>query len=200
MSPLNNEEQSFLVSLARKSLEAAVRAGPARVVSVAVADIPSALAAPGSAFVTLHAMGARPALRGCVGFLDRSRPLYKTVMDAAAAAALHDTRFPPVSPQELNGLTIEISVLSPFRKVRPEEIEVGVHGLTITQGAARGLLLPQVAVERNWTAMRFLEETCKKAGLGPGAWRSGARIEAFTAQIFGELDRETAPKEGSRQP
>jgi AmmeMemoRadiSam system protein A len=200
MSPLNNEQQGHLLSLARKSLEAAVRAGTTRVVPVAVAEIPSALAAPGSAFVTLHAMVSPPALRGCVGFLDRSRPLYKAVMDAAAAAALHDTRFRPVSPEELSGLAIEISVLSVFWKVRPEEIEVGVHGLAITQGDVRGLLLPQVAVERNWTAMRFLEETCRKAGLEPGAWRWGARIEAFTAQIFGELDRESSPQEGSGRP
>jgi AmmeMemoRadiSam system protein A len=200
MSPLNNERQDLLLSLARKSLEAAVRAGSTRLAPLSVAEIPSELAAPGSAFVTLHAMGTPPALRGCVGFLDRTRPLYKTVMDAAAAAALNDTRFPPVSPEELGGLSIEISVLSLFRKVRPEEIKVGVHGLAITLGAARGLLLPQVAVERNWTAMRFLEETCRKAGLEPGAWRAGARIEAFTAQIFGELDRQAASQKDSGRP
>ena len=200
MSPLNNEQQDLLLGLARKSLEAAVRAGSTRVVPLAVAEIPSALAVPGSAFVTLHAMGTPPALRGCVGFLDRSRPLYKTVMDAAAAAALRDTRFRAVTPEELAGLSIEISVLSHFWKVRPEEIAVGVHGLAITQDAARGLLLPQVAVERNWTAMRFLDEACRKAGLAPGAWRSGAQIEAFTAQIFAEGKREAAPKERFTRP
>ena len=200
MSPLNNEQQELLLRLARTSLEASVRAGSMCVVPIAAEDIPAALTAPGSAFVTLHSMGTPPALRGCVGFLERSRPLYKTVMEAAAAAALHDTRFPPVAPQELPGLAMEISVLSPFRKLLAEEIEVGVHGLSITQGSARGLLLPQVAVERNWTAMRFLEETCRKAGLEPGAWRAGARIEAFTAQIFGELDRQAASQKDSGRP
>jgi AmmeMemoRadiSam system protein A len=193
MSPLNNEHQDRLLGLARKSLEAAVRAQSTRVVSLAVAEIPSALAEAGSAFVSLHVLGTPPALRGCVGFLDRSKPLYQTVMEAAAAAALRDTRFPPVAPHELAGLSIEISVLSSFFNVGPEEIQVGVHGLVITLGARRGLLLPQVAVERNWTALRFLEETCRKAGLEPGAWRSGARIEVFTAQIFAEGKREAAP-------
>ena len=199
MSPLNNEEQRLLLSLARISLEAAVRAGAPRPVPVNATEIPSALAAPGSAFVTLHAMGPPPKLRGCVGFLDRSRPLYRVVMDAAAAAALHDTRFPPVSPEELSGLTIEISVLSPFRAASPEEIEIGVHGLLVTKGAARGLLLPQVAAERNWSAVRFLDETCRKAGLPPGAWRSGARIEVFSAQIFAESDSLNNPNQSTER-
>src|SRR5438309_1472525 len=101
MSPLNNEEQRLLLTLARSSLEAAVRSGAVRAVPVSDVEFPPALLAPGSAFVTLHSKGPPLALRGCVGFLDRSRPLYQIVMDAAAAAALHDTRFPPVSPEEL---------------------------------------------------------------------------------------------------
>ena len=177
-----------------------MRAGSARVLPDVIPEIPPSLAAPGSAFVTLHTLETPPALRGCVGFLERSRPLYKSVIDAAAAAALHDTRFPPVSPEELAGLTIEISVLSPFRNVRPEEIKVGVHGLAVTRGAARGLLLPQVAVERNWNAMRFLAETCRKAGLEPDAWRSGAQVEAFTAQIFAEGKNEPTPRKRFTHP
>lgn len=204
MSPLNIEHQNRLLSLARESLEAAVRARSTRAVSPAVAEIPSVLAESGSAFVSLHLLGTPPALRGCVGFLDRSIPLYQTVMQAAAAAALRDTRFPPVAPHELARLTIEISVLSSFCNVRPEEIEVGIHGLVVSLGARRGLLLPQVAVERNWTALRFLEETCRKAGLEPGAWRSGARLEAFTAQVFAErsadVDREARLSERFTRP
>ena len=189
MSPLDNEQQALLLALARKSLEAAVRAGSAVAVPVATAEIPAVLAAPGNAFVTLHTTRNPPALRGCVGFLDGSRPLYKTVMDAAAAAALHDSRFLQVTPLELGRLAIEISVLSPFMEVLcPEDIQVGIHGLAVTLGAARGLLLPQVAVDRKWSARRFLEETCKKAGLDPGRWLAVARIEAFTAQIFAEYE------------
>ena len=83
-------------------------------------------------------------------------------------------------------MKLEISVLSSFRAVRPEEIQVGAHGLMVSQDRARGLLLPQVAVERHWDRDRFLEETCRKAGLPPDAWRRGATIERFTAEVFRE--------------
>ena len=165
--------------LARRSLEAAVRGERMEAPLV----FPPALGNPGGAFVTLHRNGS---LRGCVGYILPVKPLYKTVMEAAAAAALHDTRFPEVIPDELSGLEVEISVLSPCQEVRLEEIQVGVHGLMVSQGFARGLLLPQVAVERDWTPLRFLEETCRKAGLPPAAWRRGAKIEAFTAEVFSE--------------
>jgi len=135
------------------------------------------------AFVSLHKQGL---LRGCIGYVHALHPLYRTVMEAAAAAALHDPRFPPVRPAELPDVHLEISVLSPFRTVRAEEIQVGAHGLLIAQERKQGLLLPQVAVEHQWDRERFLEETCRKAGLAPDAWRRGATIEAFTAEVFGE--------------
>lgn len=183
MFPLSSDEKSFLLRLARKSLEAAVCGEKVE----APQNIPAVLETPASAFVTLH---ERASLRGCVGFLDSRNPLYRTVIEAAKAAALNDARFSPVSPGELWGLVVEISVLSSFqsvRSVRPEEIQVGIHGLVVTRGSARGLLLPQVAVERNWTALRFLEETCRKAGLESEAWRRGALIQTFTAEVFSEL-------------
>ena len=88
--------------------------------------------------------------------------------------------------REVNGLNLEISVLSPLSDIAPENIEVGRHGLVISRGALRGLLLPQVAVQWKWDREQFLEETCRKAGLPPDAWRQGARIQAFTAQVFEE--------------
>ncbi len=179
MSPLTNDEKGFLLRLARTSLHAAV----SRLRAEAPAVVPGALEEPGSAFVTLH---QHAALRGCVGYLGSRYPLYKTVMEAAAAAALRDTRFAPVTPDEIATLEVEISVLSVFQETSADEIQVGVHGLVVSLGAARGLLLPQVAVERNWDVVRFLEETCRKAGLPPRAWREGARIEVFTAEVFGE--------------
>jgi AmmeMemoRadiSam system protein A len=179
MFRLTNDEKSFLLRLARRSLEAAVCGSRAE----APAGVPAALEDPGSAFVTLHQQAL---LRGCVGFLGFRNPLYQAVMEAAASAALHDTRFRPVTPREISTLEVEISVLSRFWQATPEQIEVGVHGLMVSRGAARGLLLPQVAVERNWTVLRFLEETCRKAGLPPQAWREDAKIEAFTAEVFGE--------------
>ena len=179
MSPLTDDEKRFLLGLARRSLEASVR-GEKR---TRPQEVPPRLESPAGAFVTLHEKGH---LRGCIGYIQATHPLVRTVMEATEAAALHDPRFPPVQPAELPDVKLEISVLSPFRAVRPEEIQVGVHGLMISQHHARGLLLPQVALEHHWDRERFLEETCRKAGLPPDAWRSGATIEAFTAEVFGE--------------
>ena len=179
MSPLTDDEKRFLLRLARGSLEASVRGEK----PVLPREVPPILAAPAGVFVTLHEKGI---LRGCIGYIQVTHPLHRTVMEAAEAAALHDPRFPPVQSAELPYVKLEISVLSPFRAVSPEEIQVGVHGLMITQHHARGLLLPQVALEHQWDRERFLEETCRKAGLPLDAWRRGATIEAFTAEVFGE--------------
>ena len=177
---LTNEEKRFLLRLARKSLEAAVCG---EMLDVPL-EYPASLAVPGSAFVTLH---LHSRLRGCVGYVHPPlKPLYQTVIDAAAAAALRDTRFPQVRPSELTDIEIEISVLSPSWEVRPDGIQVGVHGLIVSKGWERGLLLPQVAIERQWTSSQFLKETCRKAGLSPDAWQHGAKIEVFTAEVFSE--------------
>lgn len=176
---LSDSERRLLLSLARRSLEAAVRQEP----RPAPPEVPGVLEARLGVFVSLH---KKAELRGCIGYVQATLPLYRTVMDAAAAAALRDSRFPPVQPPELPDVELEISVLSVLRAVHPDEIEVGAHGLMITQDHARGLLLPQVAVARQWDRARFLEETCRKAGLPPDAWRRGAIIESFTAEVFRE--------------
>ena len=184
MFPLTSDEKCLLLRLARQSLQAAVCGGTMNPLQ----DISTALAKPAGAFVTLH---EQDALRGCVGFIAALKPLYQTVIEAAAASALHDTRFRPVTPDELATLKIEIYVLSDFCEASLNRIQVGVHGVMVSRGNARGLLLPQVAVERKWTALRFLEETCRKAGLPPGAWKQGAKIELFTAEVFSERSLET---------
>ena len=185
MSPLTDDERRFLLQWARRSLEAAVCGNALGEEKPLPTAVPSRLDAPACAFVSLHKKGH---LRGCIGYVHATRSLCRTVMEAAAAAASRDPRFPPVQPSELPDLDLEISVLSPFRLVRPEEIEVGTHGLMITQDRHHGLLLPQVAFEHQWDREQFLEETCRKAGLAPDAWRRGATIEAFTADVFrGEL-------------
>ena len=179
MSPLTDDEKRFLLRLARRSVEACVRSEKRE----QPPEVPPRLETPGGAFVSLHERGN---LRGCIGYVQTIHPLYRAVMEAAEAAALRDPRFPPVQTAELPRLALEISVLSPFRRVRPEEIKVGIHGLMITERGARGLLLPQVALEHHWERERFLEETCRKAGLPRDAWQRGAKIEAFTAEVFSE--------------
>ncbi len=181
MLPLSEADQQLLLRLAREALEEGVRQH-----RLSDLDPPAApaLAEPCGAFVSLH-KGAR--LRGCIGYVEALKPLWLTVRECALAAALRDPRFDPVEPEELPSLRLEISVLSPMEEIQPDQVEVGRHGLLISRGYQRGLLLPQVAVEWGWDRERFLEETCLKAGLPPDAWRHGAKVQGFTAQVFEEL-------------
>jgi AmmeMemoRadiSam system protein A len=125
-------------------------------------------------------------LRGCVGYVLPTCPVYRAVAETARAAAFDDNRFPPVTREEAPHLAIELSILSPPQSIELEEIEIGRHGLLISRQGRRGLLLPQVPVEHAWDRTIFLEQTCRKAGLPPDAWQKGATIEAFTAEVFGE--------------
>jgi uncharacterized protein len=137
------------------------------------------------AFTTLYVRGD---LRGCVGYALPVAPLYRTVVETARGAAFEDTRFPALGPEELCELEVSLSVLSPLRPIQPERVEVGRHGLLVSLGPRRGLLLPQVPIEHGWERITFLEQTCHKAGLPPTAWQEGATLEAFTAEIFGDRD------------
>jgi uncharacterized protein len=141
------------------------------------------LAEPRGAFTTLHLRGR---LRGCIGYVFPSDSLYKTVADTARAAAFDDPRFEAVSPAEAPDLKVEISVLSPLLPMQPDEVIVGKHGLVVSLGNRRGLLLPQVAVEWDWDREAFLAQTCLKAGLPADAWLRGAELQGFTAEVFGE--------------
>ena len=126
-------------------------------------------------------------LRGCVGVPEPLYRLDQAVARAAVAAAVHDRRFDPVVPSELPGLSLHVSVLGDLCPIEPGAVEVGVHGLVIRCEGHSGLLLPQVAAERGWDRERFLDETCRKAGLSPGTWRQpGCEVLAFTATVFGE--------------
>jgi AmmeMemoRadiSam system protein A len=139
------------------------------------------------AFTTLHLHGH---LRGCVGYIIAAHSLWRTVAETAVAAAFDDSRFGAVKRDEAALLEIEISVLSLIFPIRPEEVIVGVHGLLVSEGMNRGLLLPQVPIEQGWDRETFLDQTCIKAGLPPGAWRQHAQLQAFTAEVFGENDPE----------
>ena len=141
---------------------------------------------PRGAFVTLHTGGE---LRGCIGRVDADTPLYLAVEQLAVAASTRDPRFDPLRAEELKDTRIEISVLSTVRSAKPEEVEIGKHGLVITRGVRRGLLLPQVAVDHGFDREKFLDETCGKAGLPPGAWNEpGTILQIFTADVFREPD------------
>jgi len=135
------------------------------------------------AFTSLYLGGQ---LRGCVGYVFAVSPVYRAVAETARAAAFEDTRFCPVTREEAPALEIELSILSVPHPISADAVEIGRHGLLISQAGHRGLLLPQVPVEHNWDRRTFLEQTCRKAGLPRDAWEHGATIEAFTAEVFGE--------------
>lgn len=142
----------------------------------------SALAQPGMAFVTLK-KGSR--LRGCIGNLAGTQPLLVVVSECAVAAATRDPRFPPVQLEELAELRLSVSVVGNFRRVAaPQEIEIGRHGILLVKEQNRGILLPQVAVEMGLDAVGFMETACRKASLPTNAWKQGATIQSFTAQVF----------------
>jgi AmmeMemoRadiSam system protein A len=138
-------------------------------------------------FVTLR---TGEELRGCIGTQTEDAPLYRTVQEMAVAAATRDPRFPPVRLDEIDAITIEVSVLGGRVVVRdPREIEIGLHGLAIACRGQRGLLLPQVASESGWSAEEFLGRVCGKAQLPADAWRApDATVERFTAQVFAETE------------
>jgi AmmeMemoRadiSam system protein B/AmmeMemoRadiSam system protein A len=135
------------------------------------------------AFVTIHKRGQ---LRGCIGYIEGRGPLHKTIEEMAEAAAFRDPRFTPVKEKELPELELEISVLTPLKKIQDvNEIQVGKHGIYIKKGWYSGLLLPQVATEYGWDRQTFLEHTCQKAGLPPHAWKEkDTEIYIFSADIF----------------
>jgi AmmeMemoRadiSam system protein A len=184
MSLLADSEKRALLELARQSLVAAVerREIPAPENLAACENLQH----PGGAFVTLR---CRARLRGCIGQFASGIPLLEVVAYCAKAAALEDPRFEPVRPDELSDLAVEISVLSPFQEISPDQIQIGLHGLVVSRGWQRGVLLPQVGAEFGWSPVRFLEETCRKAGLEQDAWKDpAARVQAFTAEVFSESD------------
>jgi uncharacterized protein len=174
------DERKLLLKLAHDSIASALQR---REISP-TAPSPHLAEARG-AFTTVYCRGA---LRGCVGYVLPVASLYRTVAETARAAAFEDPRFPPITREELPEVEISLSILSPLQPIKAEDVEVGRHGLLVSLGGRRGLLLPQVPVEHGWDRITFLEQTCRKAGLPPNAWREGAKLEAFTAEVFGEKE------------
>jgi AmmeMemoRadiSam system protein A len=143
------------------------------------------LTAEAGVFVSLHREGT---LRGCIGTQQETTPLYKIVQEMTITAASRDPRFEPVDEDEVEDLDVEISVLGAPQALRGvEDIEIGVHGLSIEHEGKRGLLLPQVATKNGWDAPGFLVEVCRKAGLADDAWKQpGASVQVFPAQVFND--------------
>lgn len=183
MTTLSSEEKKILLKLARDTIAQFLKDGSR-------AGLPKAEGIFGEvcgAFVTLHKDGD---LRGCIGNMVGQGPLVETISGMAIAAATEDPRFPSVTLPELAKIDIEISVLSPMRRIRDvSEIEVGKHGILMRKGYRQGVLLPQVATEWGWDRDEFLKHTCLKAGLPTDAWKDPTTIiEIFSAEVFGEKD------------
>lgn len=184
---LNHDEKVELLGIARRSIEAKILGEPAPELSTDSDLLKEKM----GAFVTITEGGQ---LRGCIGHIRGTEPLYSTVSKMAVAAATEDPRFPQLRPEELDKIELEISVLTPFRKIASiGEIEVGRDGIYIEKGYNHGLLLPQVATEYGWDRDRFLEHTCRKAGLPNEAWQEGADIYIFSAQVFNERELSGEP-------
>lgn len=174
----SKDERALLLHLAHDSILAALEQR-----KISLSPPTTHLAEPRGVFTSLYLQGQ---LRGCVGFVFPVNPVYRAVAETAQAAAFEDNRFHPVISEEAPALEIELSILSPPLPIRAEEVEIGRHGLLVSMGGHRGLLLPQVPMEHHWDPATFLEQTCRKAGLPADAWQNGAIIEAFTAEVFGE--------------
>jgi AmmeMemoRadiSam system protein A len=177
---LDQDEQRYLLELARETIEGFLKAGKRPRTKAA----PKSLSEKRGAFVTLK---VDDQLRGCIGYPLPYKPLADTVAEMALAAATQDYRFPPLRAEELKRLKIEISVLTLPQPVQDvNEIEVGRHGIIVSKGIAKGLLLPQVPTEYGWDRETFLRHGCLKAGLDENEWRKGTQIEVFEAQVFSE--------------
>ncbi len=178
-NPLASEQRRQLLLFVRQTIEAALR-------KTEPPEAPPGFAQMGGcgAFVSLHTQSR---LRGCVGVIESAQSLTATLARCALSSAFEDTRFRPLALPELSKIAVEISILSPLQPAAPEQVDAGRHGLLIRKHHFSGLLLPQVAQRYHWPRERFLDETCKKAGLPAGAWREpDAQIFTFTAEVFSE--------------
>lgn len=178
---LAEKEKKILLKVARNKLESILG------ISKEMDIIPEGrLAEKYGMFVTLKKNGN---LRGCIGYIEGVKNLIEEVRELVISSAFNDSRFYPLQKEELPYITIEISVLTPFKRILPEEVVVGRHGLMIQKGFFRGLLLPQVALEWGFDREVFLDAVCQKAGLPSGCWMdSKCELYAFEAIVFSEED------------
>lgn len=190
LGSVGEEEKPALTGLARATLESFLRHDGALARWFAHHSVTGNLAAPAGVFVTVNNRGEKARregrLRGCIGVMEAREPLVDAIVHAAVSAA-NDPRFPPLAESELAEVALEISVLSPMRRVPDwNAIELGTHGVVLAKSGRRAVFLPQVATETGWDLATFLTQLSRKAGLDGDAWRHGASFEVFTAQVFGE--------------
>lgn len=177
---LTLEHKRFLLRLARKAIEHYLKDGS----TIKAPRADRILTEKRGAFVTVKVDGA---LRGCIGYPLPHKPLVETIIDVAVMAVSQDYRFTPLGIEEMDRTEIEISVLSLPRPIQDVgEIEVGRHGIIVSKGYRKGLLLPQVPAEHGWDRETYLRHGCLKAGLGENDWKKEAHIEIFTAEVFSE--------------
>jgi uncharacterized protein len=177
----SRDEQRELLRIVREAIGAHLRGG-----APSLPPLVGPLARRVGLFVTLHLDGD---LRGCIGHPDGDQPLGRILIRCAIAAATEDPRFESLTLDEFERVRIELSLIAPIEPVADvAEIQVGRHGLIVEQGGWRGLLLPQVASEHEWDRETFLAHTCLKAGLRADAWKAGARLFKFEAEVFGDED------------
>lgn len=183
---LSADDRAYLLRVARTSLERAVRDGSRRGAGPDTGSAPKATLAKMGAFVTLNDK-ATGALRGCIGEILPMRPLVEAVAARAVDAALRDPRFSPVTERELGGLRVEVSALTPPRRVASwRDIVLGRDGMTLEKDGCFAVFLPQVAPEQGWDLPTTLSYLSQKAGLSADAWREGAKFETFQAEVFHE--------------
>lgn len=187
---LSAEERRAALAIARASIVRGLHlrhpeAVPAIRAEEYAGAFTGALADPAGAFVTLR-LGHE--LRGCIGYIESSDSLSSVIDEVAEKSAFEDPRFPPLTPDEFRRVHIEISVLSPMKRIKSiEEITVGTHGLLMEHGWHRGLLLPQVATECGWGREEFLDNVARKAGVSRTAWRDeNTKLFIFSATVFEE--------------
>jgi len=181
---LSNQEKEKLLQIARFTIEEYL--SKSQIPKLDKSDLLPIMEMECGSFVTLHKNGS---LRGCIGRFTSSEALYKSVQKMAVSAATQDNRFSVVKKDELNEIDIEISVLTPLKKIQSiDEIEMGRHGIYIKKGFSTGTFLPQVAIETGWTKEEFLGYCAKnKVGIGWDGWKE-AELFIYDALVFGEKD------------
>ncbi|NOY52609.1 MAG: AmmeMemoRadiSam system protein A [Deltaproteobacteria bacterium] len=184
---LDASERTTLLRLARFSLEHFVRTREKSISAPSEIELTERLREPAGVFVTLE---EEDQLRGCIGYIEPIRPLYQAVMENSVSACSRDYRFLPVTPEELDRIKIEISVLTPKEEIaEPSGFHPGEEGIILEKEGKRAVFLPQVAPEQGWDREETLRHLCMKAGLPPDAWREGTRFWIFRAEVFSEEER-----------